>query len=544
MKLPRHTARVPAAEPSTARATDISALTRTSEAAKWRGVSAAAGALRRGAGTLFDIYQDRQAIDDSIEWGTATQRAQGRFRLATEEAKSFDVTMDMPLPDDPDYLKTLTSFSTAKRDELLANSLKSISKDVGELSSGFSSPENKARFENWYGANYTAFAETVRGVYAAKLDSYQRAELNKLRLDAIENKDVESADFFANIMDRYELVTPETAEKFKRENKELVEKNIYDEMKEDILNIAFGLIPERGVEAAIAWVNDKKNTPDLIPRDRFQLVGYIKQQAELNEYIDYEAATQELSENVDGLVGLFLNNKHVGREVKLLKSTELQGRWNKIAEGQGSIVRKTNKKKYIDLEERIFDFWKGKINSTELKTQLLEARAVDKSLTDGDLRLLLDRARTPPDPNTFGLLEHGFDTIRRHGAASWSDKGWGWWLSKKAEAAITSDEEADIIASARQAFITWLKAQKKEPTPEDVYKQSLAIIALHRKSETAPALGPEEKPPGEVGEPKTQEEFLRQLRIMTREEKDPNKPKSRAYYNKWMEKFPWTYWGP
>ena len=108
------------------RATNIGALTRTSEQAELRGIGAFGRGLQQVAGIAFQAAQNRQAIDDTIEWGTATSRVKDRFRLAEDAAERMDVSLDMPLPDDPDYLKTLQSFSTDARDKFLTDALKDI----------------------------------------------------------------------------------------------------------------------------------------------------------------------------------------------------------------------------------------------------------------------------------------------------------------------------------------------------------------------------------------------------------------------------------
>ncbi|GAF91422.1 unnamed protein product, partial [marine sediment metagenome] len=117
MKLPRYTAQTPPPRISgVARATNIGALTQTSEQAKWSGVGAFGRGLSFAGQMAFQARQNRQALDDTIEWGTATSRVKDRFRLAGDAAERMDVSMDMLESDDPNYLKTLASFSTIKKD--------------------------------------------------------------------------------------------------------------------------------------------------------------------------------------------------------------------------------------------------------------------------------------------------------------------------------------------------------------------------------------------------------------------------------------------
>ncbi|MHC4635809.1 MAG: hypothetical protein ACYSYU_11470 [Planctomycetota bacterium] len=148
--------------------------------AELRGIGAFGRGLTQAAGLAFQASQNRQAIDDTIEWGTATSRVKNRFNLAADAAQRLDVTVDMPLPDDPDYLKTLASFSEDKRNQLTNDALKDIEGDVSKISTGFKSKENRAKFDNWYTDNYNNLANSVGRMYGAKLDNYQRTEMDKL----------------------------------------------------------------------------------------------------------------------------------------------------------------------------------------------------------------------------------------------------------------------------------------------------------------------------------------------------------------------------
>lgn len=257
-----------------ARATNIGALTRTSAQARFSGL----GAFGRGISAVGDIAfrasQNRQAIDDTIEWGTATSRTKDRFRLAEAAAERMDVSLDMPLPDDPDYLKTLQSFSTDARDNFLAEALKDIEGDVNKINTGFKSEKNKAQFTNWYNDNYGNMANRVRAMYDRKLDSYQRSEMDRLRETAAKNGDLETADKFTVLMDKYELITPERAEALKKNNKIISDMSITTQMAQAIMQV-------NGYQEAVEFVMDQ----DIDRAIKENIIGDIK----------FDAAQQKLA---------------------------------------------------------------------------------------------------------------------------------------------------------------------------------------------------------------------------------------------------------
>ena len=189
-----------------------------------------------------DTYIKRQALDDEIEFGEATKRTIEQFRQKADEAEKTDVTMDMPDPDDPEYLNTLTSFSTEKRDLLLRDALKDIEDNAQKLSRGFKGNRAKARFEEWYNNNLADLTDEIRKLYDKKLDSYQRTQLTSLAEAAADNGDMETAEDYIKRMDQYELVTPERAQQLiksiKEEGQKVLQAQAITAIENDMVRIA------------------------------------------------------------------------------------------------------------------------------------------------------------------------------------------------------------------------------------------------------------------------------------------------------------------
>jgi len=259
MKLPRFTASTVPRGSGLARAQDISSLTRTGEQAVWQSVADLGQAGMKTGNLAADAYIKRQALDDEIEFGEATKRTVEIFREKAYEAEKTDVTMDMPDPDDPDYMNTLTSFSATKRDKLLQDALKDIEDNATRLNRGFKGKRAKARFERWYNANYADFTDEVRKIYDKKLDSYQRTQLTSLAEAAASNGDMETAEYYVAIMDKYELVTPERAQQLikniKAEGQKIIEEQAITTLENDMVNIA----ASTNWDIAIAFLADPAN---------------------------------------------------------------------------------------------------------------------------------------------------------------------------------------------------------------------------------------------------------------------------------------------
>ena len=219
MKLPRYIAKTPPPRSSgIARAQDIGALTRTGEAAAWKGISQVGGALQQSAGIGYQAYMHRQEIDDIIESGIATQRTQDSWNKANKTVSILKPIQDMPDPDDSDYLKTLRTFGKDKSDALLQDLLKDVEQDATKVFSGIRNPKTKAKLVNQYNDNYTNQVEVLKHNVNAKLNDYQLSEMNKLATAAAQNGNVDTANYYVDKMAEHGLITYVKATKLKGDN--------------------------------------------------------------------------------------------------------------------------------------------------------------------------------------------------------------------------------------------------------------------------------------------------------------------------------------
>lgn len=239
-KLPRVTATTPPPrETGLVRAQDIGALTRTGDAEVFQEIARFGGVLGDVAGLGAQAYMNRQQIDDEIEAGVASQKAKEIFRQKEDEVSQLDVSIDMPLPGDPKYLETLTTFSTTERDRFLQEAVKSIEKDATKLSSGFKSPRAKARFETWYNNNYADFVDSLRSKYDLKLHDYQIDQMSKLAESAARNGDMDTANKFIDMMDKHELITPTQATRRKKALAEFSKQSMGDDLYETAKDVPY-----------------------------------------------------------------------------------------------------------------------------------------------------------------------------------------------------------------------------------------------------------------------------------------------------------------
>lgn len=268
MKLPRHTASGPVRETGLVRAQDIGSLTNVGDA-EFRAIEQAGRAIGAVSDMGVRALQSRQALDDTIESGKATQRVQESWNEAEESVDNFNPAHDLPLPGDPKYLETLTTFGTTERDAFLQSSLKDIEKDAKKIFSGISNPGTKARLEKQYNDFYAGRTVNLKDKLNKVLSDYQIDEMGKLARAAAVNGDMETSDFYVNMMADHGLITNVKATSLKAsfnelsirsQATELYRMGLYDEAREFIASSslevldkeAFGNIIDTAENRAIA----------------------------------------------------------------------------------------------------------------------------------------------------------------------------------------------------------------------------------------------------------------------------------------------------
>lgn len=249
MKWPiRYTATTPPPRSSgIAPATNIGALTRTSEQAKWSGT----GAFGRGLGfagrLAFQAQQNRQALDDEIEGGIFSQKAQELFNLGDKEAAAYDFTNNMPQLGDEDYYTTIENYSTEIRDKATADNIGGTTKKIEELISNIKSPRVKEKAGIWLSKNIEQKSDVIRHTYAVGHENWQTTQMTKLMEAAAENGNIVEADRIAGKLDEYNLITPQRAEVLKKNNKIIADTSITTQMAQAIMAV-------KGRQVAIDFV--------------------------------------------------------------------------------------------------------------------------------------------------------------------------------------------------------------------------------------------------------------------------------------------------
>jgi len=459
-----------------ARAQNIGALTQSSEQAKWSGVGAFGRGMSYASQLSFQASQHRQALDDDIEWGTATTRVKDKFRLAGEAAERLDVSMDMPLPDDPDYLKTLSSFSTTKRDQFLTESLKDIEKDVGKLSRGFSNPKNRVQFENWYNDNYRKLASGVQLMFNKKLDSYQRSEISRLSETAAENGDLATADHYVELMDKRELITPERAEVLKQNNKVIADTNTTYKNAQAIMAV-------KGYREAVNFVMAQDIDIEIKKKIRTNLNFEAAQQTEQVE-IQREKDRDEISKLIRSgqSAEAAIENSYLDEKEQWTWFERERAEAARLVKGE---LIETNQTVKGDLEAMAYDIHNGSVSMQDFVKRLEEERYDKKGIDDSDydeLRSLAEREFKSYQSNE---MKARIQFARNQLITMPDELTWNEFIlrlpsSKRKPAIALRKLELNNLDLYRKALNDWLKGYP-DATADEIYDVGRRLLSHYKK---------------------------------------------------------------
>jgi len=233
MKLPRFIASGGVRETGLVRAQDIGALTNVGDA-EFRAIAQAGAAIGAVSDLGFRAFMSRQAIDDEIESGKATQRVQESWNNVDNTITNLVPDIDMPLPGDPDYNKTLVTLSKAKIDKMLPELLGDVEKDAKEIFGSVVNPKLKAQLIAQYNDQYADNVKRVKGALNAKLNDYQLGEINKLATAAARNGNADIANHYIDIADKHGLITHTKAVALKDDFTKLAKKSITDSLTDAV----------------------------------------------------------------------------------------------------------------------------------------------------------------------------------------------------------------------------------------------------------------------------------------------------------------------
>ncbi|MHC4413433.1 MAG: hypothetical protein ACYSW6_10790, partial [Planctomycetota bacterium] len=374
----------------------------------------------------------------------------------------------------PDYLKTLASFSEDKRNQLTNDALKDIEGDVSKISTGFKSKENRAKFDNWYTDNYNNLANSVGRMYGAKLDNYQRTEMDKLRETAAQNGDLETADRYTELMDKFELITPQKAEALKKNNKEILATQAIENIK-PMLADAIGVFnkPEDGYEALdIA-------TSQLVKDGILNESEATEANKKLGDWIDsYVSGRIKAAKNADAIATMqtyrefskpILKGEMTYDDTGNFRETRRPGekvsdaeRWRKYIKGSyKDAPTKSSPEGHTVSFAAVYDAATLQLSPKEAYDVLLEARFVEQSITNEQFEWATDKIENPYPRYT---LENLNATMKSN--------------LEDFNRLLRFDDERN--KKVNEALISWVDEQiekEKIPTKKEMYAMSSAFRA-------------------------------------------------------------------
>lgn len=441
MRLPEVTAQTPPPRDSgLARATDIGALTRTGAGVQWQAATRAGRALQRGAALGWAAYQKRRAVDDDIESGEASTRTEETALRLKDAANQFDVTMDMPDPGDRDYLKTLKSFSTDKREELVSSYLKDFDADVGQIVQGFSRPEIRARYEKWSKNRRLILEYELKGLFGAKLQNYQLSKLDDFRIAAGENGNLELADSYADLMDKHELITPTKASQLKRNNKEIVKQAESDQ----VVGLVWPAVADMPYGEAIETIAQMEGITET-DRSRLNVRrGNLERARQIQLAQEQEKERGEVFDDIHNGVATWDSIE----AKKSLIETEQESLWQlaqKVAKPGSTILEESDTTVELDVQRRI-DLGEA---ITPIEIYSFVGKGKDGGLSLDKARFYIDRLETktkdPDSPLNNPVVKRAQKMLDELKADHF-------WLSDEAKKAgeYTPEEEKENI-------FTWLR---------------------------------------------------------------------------------------
>jgi len=403
MKFPGYTATTPPPRISgAARATNITALVRTSDIEKWQAVGAIGQALQFAGGLAFQAQQHRQALDNEIEAGIFTQKAQELFNLGDKEAAAYDFTNNMPQLGDEDYYTTVENYSTDIRDKTTADTIGRTTEKLQKLINSIKSPRVREKAEIWLSKNIEQKSDAIRHTYAVGHENWQITQMTKMMETAAENGDIETADRLARKMDEFNLITPQRAEALKKNNKIIADTSITTQFAQAIM-------AQTGYQDAIDFVMAQEIDTDIKRR----IVSNInfeaaQQQLEYDKYVekteqDFVSKYDKEQLSTDKIIA-----SNLSASKKLMWKRLVDAQAKERLSGEVELDWDT----YDKLQSMVEDYDTGKISKEEVQEAI--SKEVGKTIPTTIARSLRDRLATkdkPDDPMNRSDVKRGLGVL-------------------------------------------------------------------------------------------------------------------------------------
>jgi ribulose bisphosphate carboxylase small subunit len=407
---PRFTATTVPRSSGLARATNIGALVRTSDIAKWQGLSAIGQAIQATSGLAFQAYQHRQDLDNKIESGKATQKIKDVASLIEKARSGFNPTIDQLLPDDPDYLEQGPTFNTDMRDGFDKEDANEFLKKTNKIISGIRSPEVQANIQSWRDENTLALLGPASSTNRRVLQDFHVTEIDKLRVSAAENGDIAIADYYADLMDDNQLITHGKAEALKKNNKIIAATSSVENIKpvlvaaitrsgnsEDgykVLDAATAQLVKDGILTEPEAAEANKKLGDWI--DNY-VAGRIKAAKEADKLTTIQSYREMSKPILNGeLTYDDIDNSGLRETRRSGESVSDAERWRKYIKGSYKDAPTKNAPEGHTVSfAAVYDVTTLQLSPKEGYDVLLEARFVDGSITNEQFEWAVDKIENP-----------------------------------------------------------------------------------------------------------------------------------------------------
>lgn len=489
--MPRYTARTPPPRGSgLARATDISTLTRTGEAEKWKGIQSAGRAIRDISDKLFAAQQKRQAIDARLQHAQITGDIAGYVENYLHSLDEADVQSDKSRT-------VIHNESMAKVEKYRQNARKALdsqeARDAEELSWRIAKP---------------GYEKKIWSKLSSRLDAYQLGVVLEKGENLVQNNKVEQAQELYRAARDEGLLAPGPAQSLINNAPERARRATRIRVDAEAKRI----LKDEGLPAAVAFVASVSS--DILPLDLaasiiggLEKIDELAQKTEgikvgLRQEANNEAAVKELAKKL-GNPEEWPTLDEIHDNTAILPDDKLS--WEFIVKGLSEKPAiKTDWKKLLELEMKLFDRWDGNIRAKDLQTgefsrvlietEIASACCVDKYIDRGKMVELISRLSLDVPHRT--TLKEAFLEIKELARAAPS---YGTLLSVLG-ALHLSQGEAERAAWARAELLDWVikESAKRDVTPQQITVRARELITSAKPvskpaaSETTPEVAPKD----------------------------------------------------
>lgn len=353
-----------------------------------------------------------------------------------------------------------------------------------EVGNNIRSTKAKGQFSDWARANRSIlmFKTVTR---ADRMQADKARSMVKMRMENYTRRgDIGGFKIYLREMEEDGLLIEDEVEFWDAEIDEFAQRLAYKEALEIVETEALSILSTSTVEAAISFVREAITAPELSGADKRSLVNLVEFFDRINQYEDrrvkLEAKRAEISEFTTQLAEGTLDPRRIETSDH---GVSHQKQWKDYLKNSMREEPEVDWRKYLDLEDRLFDHWN--VDKTEYELAVVESRYGDNAIINNrEFGALLKRIQLDMPRQYMVSLKTGFETISRAGAK------WKFGIFRK-----LNQEEAQRVAQARSALFDWLLedriSKKKETSPEEFYTRAKELAVLFqpgRKIERTPTI--------------------------------------------------------